>query len=178
MRSHEVTAEQNLLNESGEIHEAGWARRQVWNYHRKDIKAPGFRIKEWDYYMVVHDGGDNDSYAVGLQSVSLLCLNKENPWEHTETVLNVFPMGKFHLPENSSEGDTVYEDKRLKMKFHIGEKTREISCEFASFWNEKPLSAHIVLEQPDMDTMVIATPWDEKHCFYYNQKWINGTMRC
>lgn len=180
MRSHEVITSQNLLDEKGEIKEPGWAKHQIWNYRRCDIKAPAFRIKEWDYYMVVHDGGDDDAYAVcftisddgyvGLQSVSLLCLNKDNPWEHTETVLNVFPMGKLHLPENSSSGDTVYEDKRLKMRYHIGKGSREITCEFADFWDGKPLSAHIILEQPDMDTMVIATPWDKKHCFYYNQK--------
>jgi len=34
----------------------------------------------------------------------------------------------------------------------------------------KPLDADIVLEQPPMDTMVIATPWPKKHAFYYNQK--------
>ena len=26
------------------------------------------------------------------------------------------------------------------------------------------------MRQPEMDTMVIATPWDKKHAFYYNQK--------
>ena len=35
----------------------------------------------------------------------------------------------------------------------------------------KPFSCDIVLEQPPMDTMVIATPWKEKKtAFYYNQK--------
>ena len=57
-----------------------------------------------------------DGY-VGLQSVSLLDFTK--PWEHTETVLDAFPMGKLHLPENSSIGDVIYDSKRLKMKFVI-----------------------------------------------------------
>ena len=35
---------------------------------------------------------------------------------------------------------------------------------------EVPAHAEIILEQPPMDTMVIATPWPEKHAFYYNQK--------
>ena len=180
MRNHEVLLPQDLLDSEGEIADPGWSRSQVWKYCRKSIKAPAFRIKEWDYYMVLHDGGEEDSYAVcftisddgyvGLQSVTLLCLNQEHPWEHTETVLNVFPMGKFKLPESSDYGTTCYEDKRLKMEFCKTEVQREITCEFKDFYEGKPLSAHIVLEQPNMDTMVIATPWDQKHCFYYNQK--------
>ena len=47
---------------------------------------------------------------------------------------------------------------------------RHIKCHFENFMDEKPLEAEIVLEQPPMDTMVIATPWPEKHAFYYNQK--------
>ncbi|MBR5981194.1 MAG: DUF2804 domain-containing protein, partial [Firmicutes bacterium] len=45
-----------------------------------------------------------------------------------------------------------------------------IICHFEKFWNDKPFDCDIVLEQPPMDTMVIATPWDRKHAFYYNQK--------
>ena len=97
MRNHEVIAEQKLLDVYGEIAEPGWSRKQVWQYDRSDIKAPKFRIKEWDYYLIVGDDFavattiSDDGY-VGLQSVSLLELGNE-PWEHTETVLNVFPMG-------------------------------------------------------------------------------------
>ncbi|MCR4611066.1 MAG: DUF2804 domain-containing protein [Lachnospiraceae bacterium] len=180
MRNHEVTKEQNLLNEQGEIAEPGWARRQYQKYIRRDIKAKPHRIKEWDYYMVMHDGGEEDSYAicftisddgyVGLQSVSLLKLSSSNPWEHTETILNVFPMGKLHMPEDSSTGDVFYKDKRLQMRFRVRERRRIIDVNFKDFYEGKQLRAHIVLRQPNMDTMVIATPWDQPHAFYYNQK--------
>ncbi|MBR1572281.1 MAG: DUF2804 domain-containing protein [Lachnospiraceae bacterium] len=195
MRNHEVIAEQKLLDVYGEIAEPGWARKQVWQYDRSDIKAPKFRIKEWDYYLIVGDDFavattiSDDGY-VGLQSVSLLELGDE-PWEHTETVLNVFPMGKLHMPSNSSEGDVVYADKRLHMSYKLrplgGQETvteaviannemnasgliRHISCHFENFCDGKPFDCEIDLAQPDMDTMVIATPWDERHAFYYNQK--------
>jgi hypothetical protein len=39
----------------------------------------------------------------------------------------------------------------------------------------KPLDAELILDQPPMDSMVIATPWPKKHAFYYNQKIL--TMR-
>ena len=41
---------------------------------------------------------------------------------------------------------------------------------FRDFHEGKKLEVDIQLEEPDMDTMVIATPFDRKHAFYYNQK--------
>jgi hypothetical protein len=174
MRNHEITEKRELLNENGDLAEPGWSRRLYQRYDRSKIKAPKFRIKEWDYYLVM--GKDfagaftiSDDGYIGLQSVSLLKLGNE-PWEHTETVLNAFPMGKLKLPSDSSAGDVVYEDKRLQMRFTLEEGKRHITCHFDNFFNGKPFECDITLAQPDMDTMVIATPWDKKKHFYYNQK--------
>ncbi|MBR5420129.1 MAG: DUF2804 domain-containing protein [Lachnospiraceae bacterium] len=178
-RNHEVTKAQALLDKSGELTEPGWARQQLWRYERKAIKAPKWRIKEWDYYLVMGQGFalaltiSDDGY-IGLQSASFLLFG-ENCREHTETVLNALPLGKFKLPENSSAGVTKYADKRLKMKFEVLEGERRLRCIFRNFSDGKPLKCDILLQQPEMDSMVIATPWDQKHAFYYNQK-IN-TMR-
>ena len=101
--------------------------------------------------------------------MSLLIFGDE-PWEHTETVLNAFPMGKMGLPEDSSYGTTKYSDKRLQMSFEVKYNSRHLKCHFEDFMDGKPLDAEIVLDQPPMDSMVIATPWPKKHAFYYNQK--------
>ncbi len=173
-RNHEVTKEQMLLDEYGELREPGWSRSMVQKYDRAMIKAPKWRIKEWDYYLVLNDGYGlaftiSDDGYIGLQSVSLLCFG-DHPWQHTETVLNAFPMGKLGLPKDSSDGVTVYKDRRLHMRFMAGNGARRIQCHFRNFYEGKPLKCDITLQQPDMDTMVIATPWDQKHAFYYNQK--------
>ncbi|MBR3244849.1 MAG: DUF2804 domain-containing protein, partial [Parasporobacterium sp.] len=91
-------------------------------------------------------------------------------WEHTETVLNAFPMGKLELPSDSSAGVTEYSDKRLQMKFEAENERRHIICHFDRFFEGKTFDCDIVLEQPPMESIVIATPWDKKHAFYYNQK--------
>ena len=171
--NHEIIKEQPLLDEKGNISEPGWSRRQLQIYDRKQIKAPKFRIKEWDYYLVVGDDFavaftlSDDGY-VGLQSVSLLNF-KEN-WEHTETVLDAFPMGKFKLPTNSSQGNIVYDNGRLTLKYVLEEGMRHILCRLENFYKGKPFSCDICLQQPEMDAMVIATPWPKKGHFYYNQK--------
>lgn len=174
MRNHEVTEIAPLLNNDGSLREPGWSRKLVQKYERNKIKAPKFRIKEWDYYLVLNEDFagaftiSDDGY-IGLQSVSLLNF-KEN-WEHTETILNPFPMGKLKLPESSESGITKYEDKRLKMSFEVQKGGRRIKCEFKDFYNGKPFDCDLFLKQPEMDTMVIATPWKEKKtAFYYNQK--------
>lgn len=200
-RNHEVIKNQQLLDKQGNITEPGWSRRQLQQYSRAQIKAPKFRIKEWDYYLVVGDDCavaftlSDDGY-VGLQSVSLLDFSEE-PWEHTETILDAFPMGKLTMPENSSEGNIVYEKKNLRLSYVLENsmsglsdtegpgsdekitkqnitkqsiRIRHITCQFDNFYQGKSFSCDIRLRQPDMDTMVIATPWEKKGRFYYNQK--------
>ena len=169
MRNHEVTKAGLLLNESGDLREPGWSKSMLLEYRRSMIKASKFRIKEWDYYLVVNDGFaaaftiSDDGY-IGLQSVSLLVFG-DRPWEHTETVLNPFPMGKLRLPENSSSGVTEFKSKRLQMSFEPKEGNRYIKCHFENFMNGKPLDAEVILSQPPMDTMVIATPWQKNTRF-------------
>ncbi len=175
MRNHEITNLQPLLREDGTLTEPGWSRRMVQVYDRKKIKAPAFRIKEWDYYLVVSAKHEfavaltiSDDGYIGLQSASLLDFTKG--WEHTETILNAFPMGKLRLPSDSSSGNTVYHDKRLDMEFIVEPGKRRLVCNFKRFLDEKDFFCDITLEQPEMDSMVIATPWDKKGRFYYNQK--------
>lgn len=116
-----------LLKSDGSLREPGWSKQLLQEYRRKDIKASPLKIKEWDYYLVL-----NNDYAVaftvsddgyiGLQSVSLL--NFKEGWEHTETILNVLPLGKLHMPTTSDKGDVEYKDKRLHLKYEK-QKMRE-----------------------------------------------------
>ena len=174
MRNHEVITSQLLLKDDGSLREPGWSRTQVQIYDKRMIKAPKYRIKEWDYYLVLNKDFacaftlSDDGY-IGLQSVSLL--NFKEGWEHTETILNLFPMGKYHFPSQSSKGDIIYKDNRLTLKYILTKGKREIICGFKDFYNKKPFSCHIILDQKEEDSMVIATPWKEDpKAFYYNQK--------
>ncbi|MCR5040843.1 MAG: DUF2804 domain-containing protein [Clostridia bacterium] len=174
-RNHEVTKPTPLLDPHGALTEPGWARQLYWTYDRNAIRAPKFRIKEWDYYLVISEKGygfaftvSDDGY-VGLESVSLLNFNTK--WEHTETVLKPFTMGKLKLPSTVSDGTTSYRDKRLQMDFYKTPGKRRIQVSFKNFCDEKPLFADITLDEPECDKLVIATPWAEKKtAFYYNCK--------
>ena len=67
--------------------------------------------------------------------------------------------------EVSDFGTTKYGDDRLQMSFEAKYHKRHLKCHFGNFMDGKPLEADIVLDQPPMDSMVIATPWPEKHAF-------------
>ena len=172
-RNHEVVHSQILLDQDGQLVEPGWSRSQVQEYRRRDIKASALRIKEWDYYLILNKEFGialtiSDDGYIGMQSASFL--DFKTPAEHTESVINLFPMGKLHMPECSDAGVTRYEDKRLAMKYEVVSGERRISCMFHRFDGDKDLSCSVILKQPKMDTMVIATPWKKKHHFFYNQK--------
>ena len=182
MRNHEVTKEQKLLNYKGEYKEAGWARKPVWRYNKEDIKTPKFRTKEWDYYIVIHDGKKDgtESFAaaftisddgyVGLQSVSLINLDEDSPDEHTETKINLLPMGRLGFPKASYQGHVWYGDSKLRMRFIKKNFKRQIQCKFKDFQNGKLLEANVILQEPEMESMNILTPWKSKGTFYLNQK--------
>lgn len=174
MRSKEIVESCKLLNSDGTLAQPGWSRDLIQDYNRENIHAPKIRIKEWDYYLVLSDDFafaftiSDDGY-LGLESVSFLDL--KNKWEHTETILKPFTMGTLNLPRSSKSGNTVYSDRRLKMEFRVSNGERRIICDFLNFYDGKRLTADIKLEQPPMDTMVIATPFKKKKtAFYYNQK--------
>lgn len=173
-RNHEVRDRLPLLNEDGSLREPGWSSDLIQIYDRKKIKASKWRIKEWDYYLILNEDFAgaftlSDIGYIGLQSVSLL--NFKEGWEHTESIIHPFPFGSMNFPSDSSPGVIRYEDKRLKMQFVAEEGTRRISCHFKRFHQGKDFTCELELDQPRMDSMVIATPWAEKKtAFYYNQK--------
>lgn len=105
MRNHEVTTVQPLLNEQGNLRESGWSKKLVQQYDRTAIKALPFPIQEWDYYPVMSQEFAvcmtvSDMGYMGLESVTFLDFTK--PWEHTEGVACLFPMGSIPMPATSS----------------------------------------------------------------------------
>lgn len=173
-----ITEPIELLDENGELVEPGYATKLHWRYDRSKIRAGWHRIKEWDYYYIL-----NEKYGItftmsdlgfaGLMAVVWLDFEK-GTYTQEETVA-LLTRGRINFPSTSSEGDVEYKDKKLKLGYYVEPGKRTIRVEFPEFTNilgEEGLSGELTLDQnPDMDTMVIATSWKEKrNKFYYNQK--------
>ena len=170
---NEITKNQKLLDEKGNLTQKGYAKSLILDYDRKDIKAGQLRIKEWDYYLVY-----NDNYAValtiadnsymGLMSLSLIDFTK--PTETTKSIMTFMPKGKTNLPKTSKIGDVRFENKQGFFEFLNDGKTRKLSANFKKFKDGKDLSVEFVLTDEPQDSMVIATPFNKDKYFYYNQK--------
>ncbi len=173
MRNHEVTVSHKVLDKNGQLTEPGWSRKLVQTYDKQDVKAPKFRLKEWDYYLVM---SGNHAVALtisemgymGMLSASII--NLEEKWEHTESILTAFPMGKWNMPSHSGSGVSAYSDERIQIKFDVEKGKRHLTCNFKKFNGDKDFVCDILLYEEEMESMVIATPFEKKRHFFYNQK--------
>jgi len=170
---YEITKRIPLLNENGNLTEAGWARKLLPAYRRGDIKASSLRIKEWDYYYV---GNEHfglaltiaDNSYMGLDSISLL--NFDEGWEITNSPMRIMPKGKTGMPETSETGDVNITGKDYGIHFKHTDEGRVLIAHMKKFGPEGSLTAKIVLSDEPAESMVIATPFDREGHFYYNQK--------
>ena len=162
-----------LLNENGNLEEAGYAFSLIKEYHRQFIKAKSSRIKEWDYYYVGNKKHGiaitiADNSYMGLGSVSFL--NFEKPFDVTKSKMKFFTKGKLNLPETSKSGDVYFHSKACQISFIHENGKRHLSVHYANFIDKKDLRADIYLDETNEGSMVIATPFSKDKHFYYNQK--------
>lgn len=174
MQQNRITERIPLLNEKGELTNPGYATSLLFDYDKKAIKAPKFRIKEWDYYFV---GNENygialtiaDNGYMGLFSASLL--NFKTNFQVTKSAMVWFPMGKTNLPSTSEVGDVEAKAKDVYIRFTNDGKERKLFCKYNNFFNFRNFEVDITLSNFPKESMVIATPFPtNKKAFYYNQK--------
>ncbi len=180
MGQHELN-KGRLLNNKGTLNECGYAKSLVKEYRRVDIRAGSLRIKEWDYYLIYNDNYGvaltiADNSYMGLCGVSFLDFTKG--FEHTENPMTLFPCGKLHLPETSVIGNVSMHTKAIDISFDNDGMHRILKASMPSFSNGSPVSMEFELFDEPQDSMVIATPFDERPtAFYYNQKIIGMRAR-
>ena len=171
---HRITTPGPLHNPDGTLAEPGWATDLLLHYERSKIKAPAWRIKEWDYYCILAD-----SYGVAftvadngyLGFVAATVFNFEDSTEETATMMTALPLGKFNMPPSSNEGDVSFQQDDFSLTIRREPGRRVLEIDIAAFESGR-LQGTLELTQPDeMDSMVIATPYAENpRAFYYNQK--------
>lgn len=179
-KQHEITERIPLLKEDGTITEEGWAKHLLWDYDRKRIHASWLRIKEWDYYYIIDPQRKygltvtmSDLGYAGLMAVCWLDF-KRKEYAQTDTI-TLLPRGKIGFPLNSNHGIIKYRDKKMTLKFNYSMPKRHLTIDVPEFeWKGETLNltANLAIHQdPELESMVIATSWKEnRKAFYYNQK--------
>lgn len=170
-RNHLITTAGPLHDDNGKLMQVGYAKKLLRRYDRERVHAPFYRIKEWDYHLIMNERfalaftlGDM-GYA-SLVSASFIDLTR--PFEHTESL--TLPPAAFKLPQQSSDGDILYNGRRVYLHFEVQNGERRVRCIWRKFHNGSDLKADIRLYDAPEESMVIVTPWKDSNAFYYNQK--------
>jgi len=169
----EITASGPLLDKYGVLTQRGYATRALLDYRRGDIKAPPWRIKEWDFYQV----SNNDycvQFTIGHTSyagaLTVTFFRFADGLRYDRNVTLILPFGSLGMPETSGEGIRVSRNG-VDISFKVKPHERVLSCRTTGTKNTPPMEAEIVLEQRYDTSLVIATPFKEyATAFYYNEK--------
>ena len=126
--------------------------------------------EEWDYYYILNkDFGItftmSDLGYTGLFAVAWL--DFENKTCTQFDTMSILPRGKTGFPSDSRDGVIDFKDKKIALRFEYNGPKRVITIDCPKFRNSKGetgLKGTLILHQdPNLDTMVIATSW-KKNC--------------
>lgn len=165
----------------------GFSRKSTLVYDRSAIKAPPWRIKEWDFYQISNSHLclqltiGHASYA-GQASLMLFDFRRGTKYL---SLCRTFPrpFGSLHMPEDAEADHTLVYPPHFQRKdaarrslissgkegiylcFDVRCGIRTLVCR----WRD--LEAVVRLERMNPDSLVVNLPFDESgHAFYYNHK--------
>lgn len=154
----------------------GFSRRSTLVYERRAIKAPPWRIKEWDFYQISNDclcAQLTIGHAAYAGQVSLMLFDfakGEKYLDITYTIPLVF--GRFHMPEDAEADNTLaYQRDGFAMRFEAKGDERILTCRRAAVKGDPEVEVSLRLVRKNPDSLVINLPFDEyETAFYYNHK--------
>ena len=138
----------------------GFSRKSTQVYQRSAIKAPPWRIKEWDFYQITNDRLclqltiGHAAYA-GQVSLMLFDFAKGEKLLDLNRILPL-PFGSLHMPEDAERDHILaYEKGGVSMRFEAKGNARVLTCR----WEDTEV--FVGLERCNPDSLVINLPFDE-----------------
>ena len=166
-----------LLDENGNLTQAGWATQQVLdcnleNCHFYRLKfMQGMRIKVWDYYAVTtptHFFSFTIS-DIGYLGMVFAYVIEFATGKYEEQTLSIPFAAGVKIPRNSDEGDSTYQGGGKTLRFHVEGTKRTLFVRWPGF-GSTALNADLEFTVPaEHESMVISIPIKGKR-FYYNRK--------
>ncbi len=178
---HEITKARALLDKKGHITKEGWARKPLWHYTRKAVKALKLAIKEWDYYALINQ---EEGFAVtatfsdlgyaAVFAISYIDFTRKACAQRD--AIKFFSLGKLSLSPTSTEDNQVsWANGDLRFAFIKKGDKRHLMFACPSLVlpdGRVGLDVNVTLTQnPAMESINIATSWKEnRKAFYLNEK--------
>jgi hypothetical protein len=176
-KQHQLKGPGPLLKRDGSLADVGWARQPLLDCN---LENAGFyrlrflqslRIKRWDYYGLTtptHFYSFTLSDLGYLQMVFAYVVDFATHSHHEET-LTLGPRAGVSLPRNSTEGESRFDNGKVKLSFKIESQARRLEIDWPGF-DKQGLRAEVQLQLPPQhESMNIVTPIVGKR-FYYNRK--------
>jgi hypothetical protein len=167
-----------LLDPQGRLSQVGWARQPLLDCnleHARFYRLRAFqplRLKRWDYYGLTtptHFYSATLAHLgyIGQVFAYVIDLNSGDYHEETLTI----PLGRnVALPRNSREGESTFDNGRVRMAFRADPGGRRLSVSWPGFAKGKGLAAEAWLSLPSgHESMAIVIPIAGNR-FYYNRK--------
>jgi hypothetical protein len=173
----ELHARSPLLDEDGNLVQLGWARQPLLDCNLENVRFYGlrplqpFRVKRWDYYGITtprrffsatlaHLG-----YA-GLVFVYVVDFATREFHEETLTI----PLGRgILLPRDSTEGESRFDNGKVRLSFQAGATARRLSVLWPGFGGGDLAVEATLYLSPEHESMNVVIPIGRKR-FYYNRK--------
>ena len=172
-----LTGPGRLLDEQGDLTQAGWATQPLLDANLENSHFYRFRplqklrVKIWDYYAITtptHFFSFTIS-DVGYLGMVFAYVIDFNTGAYKEQTLSLPFGGGVKLPRNSTEGVTEYRKNDLYMRFSAEGERRLLSVRWPGFGGSA-LNAEVALTCPaDHESMNIVIPIPGKR-YYYNRK--------
>ena len=174
----ELTQPGLLLDDHGRLAQVGWSRQPLLEanleaarfYRLRGLQR--FRIKRWDYYAVFTPQRFFSATIADLGyagNIFVYTLDFATGELHEEGL--VIPLSKgISLPRSSREGESRFEDKRLRLSFQALPGERRVQVDWPGFQAGRGIQADLTLScPPGHESMTIVIPIGQKR-FYYNTK--------
>lgn len=173
----EIKRETNLLNSSGILNVAGWARKPLVIYNEQYIKADKKRIKKWEHYTFYNEhycGGItiSDIATVGMGSIELFDIKSNKQIANVTLMVRPetikFPLNTYDTLEFQKGKSSVIIKKINNQRiaqFYFDNKDKE-----------KIISGTLTFKQHGNEALAIITPFNEPELFFYEYKVPNLTV--
>lgn len=175
---NELTTATPLLNEHGGLSQIGWSRQPLLdcNLEKASFYAlrplQRFRIKRWDYYAVFTPRHFFSATIADLGyagNLFVYTMDFSSGELHEEGL--VIPLARgISLPRNSTQGESHFEDSRLRLHFNVTPSGRHVEVDWPAFHDGRGIQAAFDLAcPPEHESMTIVIPIPGRR-FYYNRK--------
>jgi hypothetical protein len=174
----ELTQTSPLLTVTGDLTQVGWARQPLLDcnlesaYFYKLKIFQKLRIKRWDYYAIFSSNVFFSATIADLGyagNIFVYFMDLLTGDLHEESI--VVPFGKgVDLPRNSTEGDSHFDNGKVRLFFEMHTDYRHLLINWPGFNNGVGIEADLNLScPPGFESMNIVIPIGNKR-FYYNRK--------